>query len=347
MNLVSKAPKFFGRLGWIIILILVTVLYLYRSPLIDKLQTTGYQPTAELAKISTRTTMTSAAKTIFYASDPTIQDAKSFNQDCSDHESDSVTLGCYRHTDNCNQVLNALSQAACMKIKLFSINRAELDGIVDVTAAHEMLHAAYARLSEHERTKLNDQLQKQTTELIKDQAFKERLSVYDDLSHDQYVNELHSVLGTEVDNLSTDLKIHYRQYFQDRSQVVKLYQKYSNFFLNLKKEADQLADSLKQQADDINRRIAAHNQLSRQLSSDINSFNRLASSPGGFSSQASFLSARQQIMARVEAAKAEESAIQQAIVNFNKDNDRLKSIAGNLDGLNHSIDSNLTPVPAV
>ena len=78
-------------------------------------------------------------------------------------------------------------------------------------------------------------------------------------------NELHSILGTEVLNLSPDLEAHYRKYFTDRSAIVVLSEKYERVFTALRNKAktlnaqlgerklalERLAEQVQQQATSI------------------------------------------------------------------------------------------------
>lgn len=85
-----------------------------------------------------------------------------------------------------------------------------------VTAAHEMLHLAYQRLSLAEKDRIQpflDQGIMQNSALIND----ELRSV---ITADERRDEAHSLLGTEYTSIPTELKTYYMQYFTDRAKVL-------------------------------------------------------------------------------------------------------------------------------
>lgn len=88
-----------------------------------------------------------------------------------------------------------------------------------VTAAHEMLHVAYERLSQDEKAELHAMIDAEfkrnhhkTTE--------RRLKEY---APEEYYNESHSLLGSEVESLQAPLEKYYAQYFSDRSKITRAY----------------------------------------------------------------------------------------------------------------------------
>jgi hypothetical protein len=86
-----------------------------------------------------------------------------------------------------------------------------------VTAAHEMLHLAYRRLSQTQKDELAPLL---------DQAIAAHLSdgLADELRSETTPadrrDEAHSLLGTEYKDLPVGLEQYYKQYFTDRSKVL-------------------------------------------------------------------------------------------------------------------------------
>ena len=89
-----------------------------------------------------------------------------------------------------------------------------------VTAAHEMLHLAYQRLTPS---------QKDAIAPLLDQAIAANLIIGlgDELSDETTLadrrNEAHSLLGTEYKNIPASLEQYYAQYFTDRSSVLAAY----------------------------------------------------------------------------------------------------------------------------
>lgn len=296
----------------------------------DQIATWRYQPTQEIAALAQRSTMTDKGKFYFYASSPEIQDRQQFNSSCNtSHTQETVVLGCYTGRG----------------IFLFNVTDQQLDGIKEVTAAHEMLHAAYIRLSPGERDridKLLDKVAKATT----DENLKALLSAYDKSEPGERLNELHSILGTQVRDLGPELEDYYKQYFSDRAALVTLSDKYESVFNSLKSQQQALAQELEQLAKEVTAQSSAYNQEIAQLNADIASFNNRANS-GGFNSQAQFNSERNALVARQEALKSERNSLNAKIALYNQKRDALEAINSQAETLNRSINSNLSPVPAV
>ncbi|MBW4061329.1 hypothetical protein HJC99_02025 [Candidatus Saccharibacteria bacterium] len=89
-----------------------------------------------------------------------------------------------------------------------------------VTTAHEMLHLAYQRLSNSQKSDLAPLL---------DQAIAENTNngLGDELSGEKTAadrrDEAHSLLGTEYKNLPAALEQYYNTYFTDRTKVLDAY----------------------------------------------------------------------------------------------------------------------------
>lgn len=89
-----------------------------------------------------------------------------------------------------------------------------------VTAAHEMLHAAYRRLSKQRREQVNAWLESERLNLS-DPRLDKALDNPSDASEPN--DELHSLIGTEYAHLSSDLESYYHKYFNDRSKITAAY----------------------------------------------------------------------------------------------------------------------------
>jgi hypothetical protein len=186
-----------------------------------------YQPSTEIAKLATKTTMTDTARRLFYVNQPTIENRKSALNLCKSSEH-TVVLGCY--VPNRGIFLQAVTDP-------------RLQGVMEVTAAHEMLHVAYQRMSIVEQTQLGKQLQAVLSKLDNPRIMK-LVQTYSDQDPKSVNNELHSILGTEVQNLSPELEAHYRQYFTDRSTLVALSERYEGVFTALRDKARSITQQL-------------------------------------------------------------------------------------------------------
>lgn len=174
----------------------------------DKAALSWVNPNAEIEAIAERTTMTEKGKDIFFVTNPTIDDREEFNTKCPQKEAGLNVLGCYQG--------NFISTGS---ISLFRIEDPRLVDEIDVTAAHEMLHAAYDRLNLLERRNLEQQL----TDAVAKIPIGQLTDVIKGYVTDGNFSELHSHLGTEYLDLSAELEDHYRKYFADRQRIVQVH----------------------------------------------------------------------------------------------------------------------------
>jgi hypothetical protein len=108
------------------------------------------------------------------------------------------------------------------RIYVFDILDERLVDAEAVVAAHEMLHAVwYLKLNNKERATLTTEMQSYYNTLPADHFLRARLALYSD-SPESIPTELHSILGTEAENLPPALETHYAKYFNDRNNVLRL-----------------------------------------------------------------------------------------------------------------------------
>jgi hypothetical protein len=227
----------------------------------NKLRT--YQPPAEIAKLATTTTMTDTARRLFYVNNPTIETSKSSLNLCNSSEQ-TVILGCYVSNKG---------------IFLQAVIDSRLQGVMEVTAAHEMLHVVYQRMSIFEQTQINNQLATVLAKLQNPRILK-LVATYRRQDPKSVDNELHSILGTEVKNLSPELESHYRKYFTDRRSIVALSEKYEGVFTELRERANVINQQLATQKlalDQLSARVKEESQIVESQRADLQS--AIASSP--------------------------------------------------------------------
>ncbi len=191
-----------------------------------------YDPTSpEIEKLAIDTTMTPMAQQLFYKQDPQIKSKEQFHKLCSKVERNSdqtILLGCF--TSNGYQG----------NIILQSITDPRLQGMMEMVAAHEMLHAAYQELSQKERAVLSPKLKK-AAQRVTDTDLLAVLKTYEVGDTEIYVNELHSHLGTRLSDLGNpSLEQHYRQYFRNRQQVVQFAQRSRRFLAEIEAQIQKL-----------------------------------------------------------------------------------------------------------
>lgn len=173
----------------------------------------GYTPSAAIVKLADDTSMTDYGRKLFYVNHPELNNAADFNQHCTSSEQ-SIVLGCYVNNSG---------------IYLYDVQDERLLGVHQVTAAHEMLHAAYERLSGGERTRI-DKLTAEYFTASADARLKETIAAYTARDPSVVPNELHSILATESTDLPDELETYYQRYFKDRQVVVAFSLRYEAAF---------------------------------------------------------------------------------------------------------------------
>lgn len=186
----------------------------------------NYQPPDEIVAFAQSTTMTARATREFYLARPDLETKQTFAQNCPVEEL-SLVLGCYNGN----------------RIYVLRVEKPELSKVMDVTAAHEMLHAAYADLSDKER----DRVDKLLEEYYQKSASEKLVSLvgeYDRVQPGTRLNELHSLVGTQEKNIGSELETYYREYFNNRRSVVDAYLAYEGVFNGIKNQLSSLESSI-------------------------------------------------------------------------------------------------------
>lgn len=326
----KKRSHIKGLLIALLCLVVAVVLFWNRQYIVDQIAVWQYQPSEEIASLVDRSGMDGAGEFYFYASHPRLQEAAEFNQTCERKEEATAILGCYNG----------------QYIYIYNVTDAQLDGIREVTAAHEMLHAAYARLSDGEKQRVNSLIETEFEKLQSNKELAERLAFYDRTEPGERYNELHSIIGTEVAELEPALEAYYDRYFNDRSKTVKLYEQYAGIFQELQWRSEQLSQQLTTLGDEIERESAAYNTAVSQFNIAVEDFNRRADN-GEFSSQAAFDTERTALLARGEVLEAQRQSINAKVTQYEELRAELLGIAGESEALNRSLDSSLAPAPSL
>lgn len=204
----------------------------------------NYQAPARVDRLATQDTMTDKARRIFYVNRPVIEDRSDFIRSCpSGTQEKTIVLGCYRS-----------DQAG---IFLLNVSDSRLDGVKRVTAAHEMLHAAYDRLNADERKSIDAQLEAYYKNGLTDTRIKSTIDLYKVSEPKDVVNEMHSIFGTEVADLPKGLEQYYQHYFTNRKAIVAFSANYQSEFTSRRDQVAKDDARLKQLKADIDDREAA------------------------------------------------------------------------------------------
>jgi uncharacterized protein YukE len=251
------------HLGTAIVIAVVIIGIRFTQDFQDWSKMLQYQPSPAIERLATTTTMTDTARRLFYVNQPTIETRKSALNLCKSSEH-TVVLGCY---------------VSNRGIFLQAVTDPRLQGVMEVTAAHEMLHVAYQRMSLLEQTQLNKQLRKVLEQLHNLRILK-LVETYNDQDPRSVNNELHSIFGTELRNLSPELEEHYRQYFTDRSKIVALSEGYEGMFTALRDKAKILNQQLTTRKSALDRLSAQVKQEAEMVESERSNLkNSIAASP--------------------------------------------------------------------
>lgn len=304
-----------------VVVIALSVLgILYGQRVIDHIKANIFQPTKQVASVETRLKLSSRGKDIFYATQPTVEQKVEFNNNCQSQERTAAILGCYYRD----------------RIYLYDIKNEQLDGTLEVTAAHEMLHAAYQRLNWFERQDVDTMIRSQYAKVRNNQNLKEVMKYYAKAEPGAEINELHSILGTTIAGLDPALEQYYRQYFKDRAAVVELNAAYNKVFGELKSKADELESKIKAAEPQLTADLAAYDTDLKQLESDIESFNQQVAS-GSYTSRGAFTATRSALLARVDDLNARRDGINARVSAYNADVEALNALSVQAGDLYKSI----------
>ncbi|QYM76186.1 hypothetical protein [Leucobacter luti] len=231
----------------------------YRQEIKDHFSAAGFEPSQRVTEVLSSLRLSEAGERVFLATHPTVDGSQNFNEQCAevDHSEEGHVLGCFTHD----------------RIHLYDVTDDRVTGIVEVTAAHELLHATFARLGEGDRAALSAKLRQEYDRMsATDPDLKERMSVYEHLSDTAFANELHSVLGTEVRELPGWLERHYEQWFRDRRSIVDAFASYHAVFVDLQNQADSIRSEMKALRADVEARKVAYGDAVDQFNADAADF---------------------------------------------------------------------------
>jgi hypothetical protein len=176
-----------------------------------------------------------------------------------------------------------------------------------VAIAHELLHAAYERMTVPDRAKINEMVEKQLAK-TNDPDLTARLKVYEQTEPGNQDNELHSIFGSEYQNLSPELENYYAKYFNKRAMIAAWSVQDNNYI----KGKEQTLNTQKAQID------TDENQLN-SITAQMNAYKR----SGNISSYNALVVPHNNLVSKI---KSEISAFNQNVTSYN---DMIASISSN------------------
>ncbi len=294
----------------------------HQQRIIDQFTVWQYEPSVQVVGYADRAQLTEEGRFLFYASVPSVESEDAFDAICSTGNEGFGVLGCYLPGDKV--------------IYLYDVTDERLDGIEEVVATHEMLHAAWDRMTRAERDALEPLLEAEAAKLSDDESFTATMDFYAESEPGQRLNELHSILGTEYGDLSPALEAHYAQYIGDRTTVLALHDQSNAVFLEQQQRAEALVTQIDTLVAGIDADYTSYSDGYTVLNADIASFNSRADS-GGFSSEEQFTAERNALLARGDQLDALYASIQDRRAQYDQLVLDLEALNEEIDGLNASV----------
>lgn len=299
-----------------------------RQNLQDWWRLRGYEAPAIVASLAEQNTMTDYARKVFYVNRPVVEDKAAFNRACPDNagREQTIVLGCYHG-----------NQAG---IFLLKVTDPRLDGVEQVTAAHEMLHAAYERLSQTDRQRVDGLLNAYYTKGLRDERILKTITAYKTSEPNDVVNEMHSIFATEIENLPKELEQYYQRYFTDRTRVAAFAAQYQAAFTSRQTavtaydtQLTQLKSQIETAETDLQTKQAEITERQQNLNELRNSDNAAAYNAG--------IPAYNNL---VEAYNQQVAQIKNLIERYNQIVAERNAIALEQDKLSKELDSNAIPL---
>lgn len=237
-----KTTQKSSKIALLILAVLLTVLaagYHERQNIFDWAKLRNYQAPAVVSALASQDTMTPYARKVFYVNAPALEGKAEFTQ-CKAQGEQTIVLGCYHGPQN--------------GIFVLTVTDPRLNGVEQVTAAHEMLHAAYDRLSTSDRANVDKLLRDYFNHRLQDERVRQAVEAYRTLEPNDLTNEMHSIFGTEIANLPAPLEQYYARYFTNRGAVAAFAAQYQQEFTSRRdaiKTYDARLTTLKAQIDSL------------------------------------------------------------------------------------------------
>ncbi|HUA13281.1 MAG TPA: hypothetical protein VL989_02160 [Candidatus Sulfotelmatobacter sp.] len=258
----SKRSHFTTKILASLILVIgaVSLIYVNRYSIFDWWRLRNYHTPTQVQALINDDTMTPLGATLFKINYPSIESVKTFTLNCPNNDIEqSLVLGCYHPVQE--------------GIFLLNVNTPALNGVMQVTAAHEMLHAAYDRLSASQKTNVDNMLLSFYKHDVHSTVIINEVNIYKKTEPGEVLNEMNSTFGTEIAALPADLNKYYSQYFYDRQKITSYAASYQGALLTRQSQVnadDNLLTRQKAQIDalenELNARLASINSLQTQLS---------------------------------------------------------------------------------
>lgn len=310
---------------WVSLLLLLVaavgavIVVLNREWIYDFYRGMSYEPSAEMSQIRDKLKLTKRGEFVFKAARPELSESEEFNEVCrSVTDTEVAILGCYAGGD----------------VYVYNIVAEELAGIRELTTAHELLHAVYARMSDEDKSKLESILREVYDEnedvLVRD------LGNYVD---EEKAEELYVRAGTEIKNLPAELEKHYAEIFQDQDLIVGFYESYIAVFREIEAEMEGLKAEMEAIDEEVVAKIDEYEQRLAQFNANVVSFNACAEVAGCFGSEEEFELERGVLLEEQDALDELYDAINELVDEYNAKVEEYNEDVTQSEKLNRMINS--------
>ncbi len=264
----KKSP--IGFFVFVIVMMIIGLIAVFFGPRIlqfakDEMRIRSYEQTDEEYAIMENLELTKEGERLFKIAHLKIVGSEELKDMCDpDVKKESLTGGCYWNEN----------------IYVYNFDTDYTKLYKDYTAAHELLHVVYERMSSKERKEIDALVQ----EVFNDERYHEQLA--EEVSNEAYdeyrANELHSRVGTELMELPEALEAHYGKYFTNREKIVGYYESVYNPI----KEAEERILELEEKLTEMEVKVEEYNEKGTAWAEDynnrVNEFNKCAYTPGCF-----------------------------------------------------------------
>jgi hypothetical protein len=327
----NNSPRRSRHLGlWIVSLlwlVAVGLLLVNRQSLIDWWRLRGYVPPAAVVQLANEDTMNSYTRHLFYLNRPELlPSVDSFREHCPENEN-TIVLGCY-HPDQ-------------EGIFIYNVSDPTLAGVQQVTAAHEVLHAVYARLSNSARATLDGELTNYYQHGLTNPLVKAEVKLYQQTEPGSVMDEMSCTFGTEIANLPAPLEAYYSHYFNHRATIVAYEQQYQAAFSS--RQATILQDD--SQLNTLKNKIT---NMEAQLKSTLSTMSAQLANLNSLRSNGSLAAYNQGVPSynsAIDAYNANVQTVEQLVSQYNQLVAARNQVASQLTTLTSALDTRITPTP--
>lgn len=192
-----RTSRAFDVVFVLVLLVGLTTAYFNRTAVQDWAFFLSHHPSVRAQQVAAAAGLNAEGARLLYRGDPQFVSQATIDSVC-----DKERLGCTTETG-----------------QIYVLDDPAKPDQTVVTAAHEMLHLAYRRLSPNKQDGLSTSLADGITDNTAD-IHSELASSTTDAER---LDEAHSLLGTEYTKIADTLETYYRTYFSDRTKVLDVY----------------------------------------------------------------------------------------------------------------------------